>query len=209
MLKGTLVGEGPLGGIHGMKGKAECRHRHHHDAHCHPHADRWRQLSGRRHARRAVQQDLSVASTERGAFTAAPTGDRTFLLTEFGKPFTPNSFGSWFARRCTEAGLPGRAHGLRKAMAVRLAESEAMPHEVMSFTGHRTLGEVERYAKGVWQAHLADSAMSKLHTSMHFVPPKSRMGHEVEKIRVFNGLQATWRSQGESNPCFRRERATS
>ncbi|MFG1455842.1 tyrosine-type recombinase/integrase [Xanthobacter sp. VTT E-85237] len=135
--------------------------------------------------RSPVEIDIPLHPELAAAITAAPTGDRTFLITEFGKPFTPNGFGNWFADRCAEAGVPGRAHGLRKAMAVRLAESEATPHEVMSFTGHRTLGEVERYTKGVRQAHLADSAMSKLQTGMHFVPPKSRVGHEGKKDEEF------------------------
>ncbi len=40
-----------------------------------------------------------------------------FIVTEFGKPFTPVGFGNWFRDRVTEAGLREfklSAHGLPK-----------------------------------------------------------------------------------------------
>jgi integrase/recombinase XerD len=87
----------------------------------------------------------------------------TFLVTEFGKPFTANGFGNWFRDRCNEAGLPQcSAHGLRKATATRLAEGRASPHEIMAITGHRTLEQVERYTRAASRSKLADSAMRKL-----------------------------------------------
>jgi integrase/recombinase XerD len=131
--------------------------------------------------RSPVEIDIPLYPDLEAAISATPIGETTFLITEFGKPFTANGFGGWFNDRCVEAGVPGRAHGLRKAMAARLAESEATPHEVMAITGHRTLGEVERYTKGARQAHMADSAMTKLRAGMLFVPPQNRVGQEDEK----------------------------
>lgn len=49
----------------------------------------------------------SIAATE-------DNSERAFLVTEFGKPFTSNSFGNWFRKRCDEAGVPGSAHGYVK-----------------------------------------------------------------------------------------------
>jgi hypothetical protein len=47
----------------------------------------------------------------------------TFLVNEYGKPFTAKGFGAWFRARCDEAGLPRcTAHGLRKAGATIAAE---------------------------------------------------------------------------------------
>jgi len=47
-----------------------------------------------------------------------------FLMTELGKPFTDKGFGNWMRDRCDEAGLPEcSSHGLRSAMACRLAEA--------------------------------------------------------------------------------------
>jgi integrase len=87
----------------------------------------------------------------------------TFLVTEYGKPFTSNGFGNALKDWCRQANLPHcSAHGLRKATAARLAERGATPHEIMAITGHRTLAEVERYTRAARQAGLADSAMAKL-----------------------------------------------
>jgi integrase len=87
----------------------------------------------------------------------------TFLVTEYGKPFTANGFGNVFKDWCRQANLPHcSAHGLRKALATRLAEHGATPHEIMAISGHQSLEEVERYTRAARKSRLADSAMSKL-----------------------------------------------
>ena len=92
-----------------------------------------------------------------------PTGDLTFLVTEYGKPFTSNGFGGWFRKRCNEAGLNHcSAHGLRKATASRLAEGGASSREIMSITGHQTSKEVDRYTKAADQKRLANNAIGLL-----------------------------------------------
>jgi len=73
---------------------------------------------------------------------ASPCGDLTFLVTEYGKPFTAAGFGNWFRDRCNEAGLPQcTAHGLRKMGASRLAENGATEHELMAVFDWKTLGQ--------------------------------------------------------------------
>jgi integrase/recombinase XerD len=87
----------------------------------------------------------------------------TFLLTQFGKPFTANGFGNKFKDWCRQADLPHcSAHGVRKATSTALAESGATPHEIMAVTGHQTLEEVERYTKAANRKTTADAAMAKL-----------------------------------------------
>lgn len=87
---------------------------------------------------------------------AASTGDLTFLVTSFGKPFTSNGFGNWFRDRCDEAGLKQcSAHGLRKAAATRIAELGGSANEIKSITGHESLQEVDRYTKAAEQKRLA------------------------------------------------------
>jgi integrase len=56
---------------------------------------------------------------------ASQTGNLTFLVTEYGRPFTAAGFGGWFRKRCDEAGLPKECafHGLRKAACTRLADA--------------------------------------------------------------------------------------
>jgi integrase/recombinase XerD len=113
--------------------------------------------------RNPVAIDVPVHPDLAAAIEAAPSGHLNFLVTAFGKPFTPPGFGNWFRDRCDEAGLKHcSAHGLRKATAARLAERGATPHEIMAVTGHRSLDEVERYTKEAQRAGLADSAMAKL-----------------------------------------------
>jgi integrase len=91
-----------------------------------------------------------------------PLGTDTYLVTEFGNPFTVAGFGNRFRKWCDEAGLPHcSAHGLRKAGSARLAELEASDREIMAITGHQTAKEVDRYTKGARQKKLAASAMEK------------------------------------------------
>ena len=54
---------------------------------------------------------------------ATKTGDMVFLVNTRGRPWKNISFGYWFAARCEEAKVPGRAHGLRKAGATIAANS--------------------------------------------------------------------------------------
>jgi len=58
----------------------------------------------------------------RVSMEAAPKANMTFLVTEYGKPFSAAGFGNWFRNICNQADLPHcSAHGLRKAAARRLA----------------------------------------------------------------------------------------
>jgi integrase len=93
---------------------------------------------------------------------ASPCGDTTFLVTEYGKPFTDAGFGNWFADRCKEAGVPGRAHGLRKAGATIAATNGATAHQLMAIFGWDTLKMAEAYTRGADQRRLAASAMHLL-----------------------------------------------
>jgi len=76
---------------------------------------------------------------------ASPCGDLTFLTTAFGKPFTSAGFDNWFRDRCVEAGVPGRARGLRKAGATIAAENGASSHQLMAIFGWSTLKQTEVY----------------------------------------------------------------
>jgi integrase len=93
---------------------------------------------------------------------ATPSGNLTFLVTSHGHPFTDAGFGNWFRDACTEAGLPKRcaAHGLRKAACRRGAEAGWTVHQIASWSGHKTLKEVERYTKAADQKRLAEAAMN-------------------------------------------------
>jgi transcriptional regulator with GAF, ATPase, and Fis domain len=55
-------------------------------------------------------------------------GYLSYLVNELERPFTDAGFGNWFLERCIEAGVPGRAHGLREAGATIAANNGATAH---------------------------------------------------------------------------------
>jgi integrase len=119
--------------------------------------------------RTPVKLDLPVLPGLQSIIDASPAGDLTFLVTEFGKPFSVKGFGAKFRAWCDQAGLKHcTSHGLRKAGAVVAAHNVATPHQLMAIFGWRTLKEAERYTRAVEQKRIAASAMSLL------VPDRSR-----------------------------------
>lgn len=97
------------------------------------------------------------------AIEATATGDLTFLITEHGKPFRSGaSFGNWFRERCDEAGVPARAHGLRKTGPVLAAQAGATASELMAMWGWATLAQAEHYTRSASKEILGGSAASKL-----------------------------------------------
>jgi integrase len=91
------------------------------------------------------------------------TDETTFLLTEFGHPFSAKGFGNWFRRRCNEAGLPQcSAHGLRKAASRRAAELGLSNQSIKSVTGHRNDSEVALYTAAAEQRAMARDAIDRL-----------------------------------------------
>ncbi|WP_338828346.1 tyrosine-type recombinase/integrase [Bradyrhizobium sp. 27S5] len=114
--------------------------------------------------RNPIDIDIPMHQELSKSINAANVGAQmTFLLTQFGKPFTANGFGNKFKDWCRQADLPHcSAHGVRKATSTALAESGATPHEIMAVTGHQTLVEVERYTKAANRKTTADTAMAKL-----------------------------------------------
>lgn len=108
--------------------------------------------------RNPVTLQLPILPELQSIIDRSPTGDLTFLVTEFGKPFTHGGFGNWFADRCREAGLRDcSAHGLRKASARRLAEWGATTEQIKAWCGWRTAKEADRYLREVNQRKLAGS----------------------------------------------------
>jgi integrase len=91
---------------------------------------------------------------------ASPCGELTFLMTEYGKPFTAHGFGLWFRARCDEAGLLRcSAHGLRKARASILAERDATDRQLMAMFGWESEKEATKYTKAANRKRLAAAAM--------------------------------------------------
>lgn len=90
----------------------------------------------------------------------SPTGDLTFLVTEYGKAFTPAGFGGWFRDRCDEAGLKHcSAHGLKKAGATIAAENGATAPQLMAMFDWDTLAQAQVYIDKANRKTMAGAAM--------------------------------------------------
>jgi integrase len=88
-------------------------------------------------------------------------GDLTFLVTEYGKPFTENGIGNWIRDRCDEAGLTMcTAHGLKKAGAIIAAENGATTRQLMAMFDWDSPAMAEVYTRQAEQKRLAGEAMS-------------------------------------------------
>ena len=109
-----------------------------------------------------TKTELIVPMTRQLTECLPHAGDLTLLITEYGKPFTPDGFGNFFRKACDDAGLPHcSAHGLRKACATALAEAGATSKEIMSVGGWKNLQDVQIYIEKAEQKRLAERAISK------------------------------------------------
>lgn len=90
----------------------------------------------------------------------------TFITKADGLPYKKKPFQQWFSKKCDDANLPHcSAHGLRKARAAKLAESNATTQEIMATTGHKDIRQAQRYVDKADQKRLADRAMKKARVS--------------------------------------------
>lgn len=96
------------------------------------------------------------------SIAAAPTGDLAFLVTSAGEPWVKESFGNWFKSACRKAGVPGSAHGLRKAGSTRAAENGATDRELMALYGWTSEKQPTRYTKAADRKRLALAAAQRL-----------------------------------------------
>ena len=121
----------------------------------------------------------------------APRGNMTFLMTAYGKPFTPAGFGMRFREWCNQADLPHcSAHGLRKAGATLAAERGASEPQLNAIFGWaENSNEARRYTRAARQKVLAASAVSLLSTTERgttTVPFASRGTETPKKVKEIN-----------------------
>lgn len=107
---------------------------------------------------------LPAAPLLLAAIRATPmTGIETFLVTDYGKPFSANGLGNKMREWCDEAGLPHcSAHGLRKALARRAADTGATQQQLKAVGTWSNDAEVATYVAGADQAKLAESALARV-----------------------------------------------
>jgi integrase len=98
------------------------------------------------------------------AIKAGPSNGIYLIGDRAGRPIKRGTLFLLIRKASKEAGLPPEcvAHGLRKALLRRLAEHGATVSQIQAVSGHRTLGEVERYTKQAEQQRLAKAAIALL-----------------------------------------------
>ncbi|MFN3647782.1 MAG: tyrosine-type recombinase/integrase [Gemmobacter sp.] len=136
---------------------------------------------GRQHVRAGVlsivqqktgkEVSIPLHPNLRAVLDARPKDNLTFIMSERGKPMTPEGFTNWF-RKLVEAVVDADGkrllpdglspHGLRKASCRRLAEAGCSAHEIMAISGHETLAEVSRNTVAANRIHLAERAVAAL-----------------------------------------------
>jgi integrase len=107
---------------------------------------------------------LPAAPQLLAAIEAMPAvGLTTLLVTDYGKPFSPDGLGNKMRQWCDEAGLPQcTAHGLRKALARRSADLGATQQQLKAVGTWSNDAEVATYVAGADQAKLAENALSRV-----------------------------------------------
>ena len=93
---------------------------------------------------------------------ATKTGDMTFVATTSGGAMRKESFGNWFHDACKAAGIPGSAHGLRKAGAARAANNGATVAQLNAIFGWSDSQMASLYTKSADRVRLAKEAIGKL-----------------------------------------------
>jgi integrase len=110
-----------------------------------------------------TEMEIPIAQPLADAIAATPMiGVKTYLVTEFGSPFTAAGFGNWFRARCNEAGLLHcSAHGLRKAFLRRMAEAGWSEDYIASISGHKDTREIRTYVQAANKARMARHGMKQ------------------------------------------------
>jgi integrase len=110
-----------------------------------------------------TEVNIPLAPPLAEVIAATPTvGLKTFLVTDYGRPFTAAGFGNRFREWCNEAGLAHcSAHGLRKAFLRRMAEAGCSEEFIASISGHRDMREIRVYTAAANRARMADEGMTR------------------------------------------------
>jgi len=122
----------------------------------------WTEAKGRDRAPK--ERSIPILPELQAALAATPlTGTQTWLVTQYGRPFTTGGFGNWFREQCNAAGLTHcTAHGLRKSGATIAAENGATDRQLMAIFGWETAKQVTRYTRKADRRRLALEAMHLL-----------------------------------------------
>jgi hypothetical protein len=111
------------------------------------------------------------------AIRVTPTGLNTFLVTEYGEPFTDAGIGNKMRQWCDEAGLPEcTAHGIEKTAATIVAELGATDRQMMALFNWVSERMATTYTRRANKTKLAADAARLLGQWFAFsaVPPEEQ-----------------------------------
>ncbi len=150
-------------------------------------------------AKKPVDVDIRILPPLREALDAWQGSGLTWLQTEYGKPFSIDGFRGKFREWCDAAGLSHCSfHGLRKALATRLAEQGRSAHEIMAVLGHSTHQQAATYTAKAERAGLADRAFEGLFEPRIVAPVQKGAAKQPKKMLQNKGHKRPWQSLGES-----------
>jgi integrase len=118
---------------------------------------------------------VPILSVLERTLKAGPVGDLTFIVGEFGRPLTKESFGNLFREACKLAKVPGSAHGVRKIAATTAANNGATVAQLKALFGWTDDAMPALYTKTADRERLGDSTPAirwrtpREHLSPHLV----------------------------------------
>ncbi len=116
-----------------------------------------------RQAKTSTTVEVPILPPLAAAIDTVPAGQMTFLITPFGRPYTPAGLGNKMRDWCTDAGLSGlSAHGVRKASGGLLAELGCTEHQIMAVLGHASPRVSAIYTRSARRWTLALDAMKRM-----------------------------------------------
>lgn len=146
---------------------------------------------GRQHVRNGVIQiragkngseiTIPLLPPLAASIEATTTGDMVFMINNRGEPWQSLRFGYWFADRCDEAKVPGRAHGLRKAGATIAANNGATAFELTAMFGWSSVKMAEIYTAKADRVRLAERAANRLYP--HPAKGAGKTSKSMKKIK--------------------------
>ena len=120
---------------------------------------------------RSSEVAVPLVDPLKAALRAPKVQGATYILGRKGKPFASgDSMSATFKKWCQEAGLGHlSAHGVRKALAELLAESECTQYEIMAVLGHSEAKTTEVYTRNAERFRLASNAMKRADVSRAWI----------------------------------------
>ncbi len=162
-----------------------------------------------RYKRKSVSQKPILPVLAEIIASTPVVGTETFLVTEYGKPFTAAGFGGWFRARCNEAGLPQcTAHGLRKAGATLAAENGATDRQLMALFDWTTAAQANAYTGAANRKRMAGEAARLLSDGSDREPdPRANQERSAppklphsKSAKKHNDFDEGWQEWRDSNP---------